>query len=282
MSHIGLDIGGTSIKGVLLQGNKIMKECQLPTLSEKSRTIQNIIQAAKLLMQKDVKGIGISLAGRTSKGLITFNPNIKQLVGVNLKQAMEKSFGKKTIIENDAACFALAESRLGLGRGKKNVIGLIIGTGIGAGIIIDGRLYKGNGAAGEIGHMIIDPTGHVCGCGRKGDFESWCSGKGIVNRYTDSGGRIKDPDPQKIYFSNEHAAKQTINETIEKMGIAMANISAIFDPEIIVLGGGVSNLPFYSRIRKAAQKHKISGQKPLKIEKSRLKMPGAVGAALLF
>ncbi|MBI2142380.1 ROK family protein, partial [Candidatus Woesearchaeota archaeon] len=136
--------------------------------------------------------------------------------------------------------------------------------------------------AGELGHMTIDPSGPRCGCGKKGDLESWCSGKHIVERYVAAGGKMPSPDPKKIHYSKEAAAKKVMAETIDKLGIGLANMTAAFDHDAIILGGGVSNLPFYRQIRAAARKYKYRGQKSkTKILKGKLKSAGAIGAALL-
>ncbi len=289
MDYIGLDIGGTSIKGVLADPRfRILKKFQLPTLANerKEATIKNIITVATELAGEKNRPIGISISGRINKkGEVTFNPNIPLLEGTNLKQTLEKKTGMRMLIENDAACFAIAEHRTGAGKGARNMIGLIIGTGIGSGIIINNQLYKGNGSAGELGHITIDPSDPSairCGCGKKGDLESWCSGKNIVKRYKNAGGKIRNPNPAKIFFSKEQTAKKIMSQTIDKLGTGLSNMTAAFDPDMIVIGGGVSNLPFYSQLRDAARKHQYKGQKPdVKIIKSSLELPGALGAAML-
>ncbi len=284
MNHIGLDIGGTSIKGILTDSKfSILKSILLPSHSEKAKeaTINNIVEAIKQL-STGKEPVGISMAGRINKGTLTFCPNIPKLQGLKLKKILENKTGTEIFIENDASCFAIAEHKIGAGKGTKNMIGLIIGTGIGAGIIINNELYKGNGYAGELGHAIIDPSGTRCGCGKKGDFESWCSGKHITERYAIAGGKIKNPEPKKIFASKEKTAKKISLETIDKLGIALSNIICYFDPEAIVIGGGVSNLKFYSQIRNAIVKYSYKRQAiKTKIKKSALILPGALGAAML-
>ncbi len=275
---IGLDIGGTSIKGASFENFRLKKRHSLPTASASfKQTIQNIFDVIDELSSTP-ESIGISIAGRTDrKGVIEFNPNIPSLVGKNLKKIVQDRYQVNVSIENDALCFAYAEWKLGAAKGTKTMVGLIIGTGIGSGIIIDGAPLKGAGCAGELGHMIIDPSGIECGCGNVGDFESWCSGKNIVRHYINAGGKMPDPDPRKIYFSRDLAAVNIRRQTIEKFGIGLANIQRIFDPEVIVLGGGVSNLPFYAELEKAANSHLA---KKIKLKKKKLEAPGELGAAL--
>ncbi len=286
MNTIGLDIGGTSIKGVYVDSNyRLLKRIIMRTLANKSskETLANIIKAAKMLRTNKASPIGISIAGRIDKkGKVIFNPNIPHLKGTNLKKALEKELKTAVCIENDAACFAIAENRIGAGKGAENMIGLTIGTGIGSGIIINGDLYRGKGTAGELGHMTIDPSGIKCGCGKKGDLESWCSGKNIVKRYINAGGKIKNPDPKKIYFSNERIAIQIMDETIAHLGIGLSNIIAIFDPDSIIIGGGVSNLPVIDRVIKATIQNLYGGQElKTKIRKGTIELAGAVGAAMI-
>ncbi|MBI2134336.1 ROK family protein [Candidatus Woesearchaeota archaeon] len=280
----GLDIGGTSIKGVLVDSRfRILKKVQLPTLADqdKSSTLKNIVSAIKELGRSDA--IGISIAGRVDKrGFMSFNPNIPGLNGVKIAGEIKKRTGMPITVENDASCFAIAEHRIGSGKGSENMIGLTIGTGIGSGLIINGNLYKGNGNAGELGHSVIDPSGPICGCGKKGDLESWCSGRSITSRYLNAYGAIKDPDPIKIFYAKEKTAQRIIDETIEKLAIGITNMIAEFDPDTIVIGGGVSNLPIFGRLRRAIKKFALKDLEiKTKIKKSGLMMPGSVGAAMV-
>src|SRR3989338_8548601 len=216
---IGLDIGGTHIHGIFM-GDKgdIIKRIILDTHPEysKERIIEQIISAITSLKSKKSSGIGLGIAGITDKnGKFLFKPNIPKLKNVNLRNILQEKFKTKVIQENDANCFAIAEHRFGACKGTKNMVGLIIGTGVGGGIILNGNLYKGShGFAGEFGHSILNPNGPRCNCGLKGDFESLCSGPNIVKRYYNSGGKIRNADPEKIFQSKESTAKKIIQETI--------------------------------------------------------------------
>ncbi len=280
---IGLDIGGTKIEGVLvkaaaaasnslLQLPSVIKKIRMPTdaAAGKREVLGNIVAVVVSLYRygkKNVRGfkldgIGIGTAGFLKKGRLGMVPNIPAINGVRLRQVLQRQLRLKGIraplfVENDGICFALAEFMFGAARGRENVIGVIVGTGIGGGLILGGKLYKGrDGGAGHIGHTTIDPSGPRCGCGQLGHFESWCSGKYITKRYVAAGGRIINPNPEKIFHSKEAAAKKVMAETYEKFGIAFANLINTFNPDIIVMGGGVSNLPagFYRKIAAAAKK----------------------------
>jgi predicted NBD/HSP70 family sugar kinase len=281
---IGIDIGGTKIEGALFDDNfKKIKTIRKPTLTDKSRDviIENIVSVAKELLGSKKIPIGIGMFGfKGSYG----RPHTWELVGIDLEKILSKKIGVPVVMDNDAHCFALAESVLGAAKGCRNMVGITLGTGIGGGAIVDGRLLLGrNSAAVHFGHMIIDPSGPRCDCGLKGDFESWCSGVNITRRYIAAGGRIKDPDPKKIFFSKEKIAQKIIAETYEKMAIGFANIINTFNPEIVVVGGGVSNLPIYAKLNKLVRKYDSIGLgKGVNIVKNKLgDTAAAYGAALL-
>ncbi len=228
---------------------------------------------------------------RRGKGRLEMVPNIPAIRGIRLKEVLSRQLRRRKInsplyVENDSMCFALAEFMFGAAKGCRNVIGVIVGTGIGGGLILNGRLYRGrDGGAGHIGHTTIDPSGPKCGCGQFGHFESWCSGKYITQRYVAAGGKIANPNPQKIFHSKEAVAKRIMGETYDKFGLAFANLINTFNPDIIVMGGGVSNLPaeFYRKVNAAAKKYAypaFSGG--LRIVKNKLgDDAGVYGAAAL-
>ena len=307
MYVIGLDIGGTKIEGVLVKATSVsllpsvLKKIRVPTEATAGRdrvlcNVTGVILSLYSYGKENVSGfrlggIGIGTAGFLKKGRLEMVPNIPSLKGVKLKVLLLQQLQRWKVkaplyIENDSICFALAELMFGAAKGFKNAIGIIVGTGIGGGLILDGKLYKGrDGGAGHIGHTTVDPSGPRCGCGQYGHFESWCSGKHIAQRYTAAGGKIQNPDPKKIFHSKEAIAEKIMGETYEKFGMALANLINIFNPEIIVLGGGVSNLPaeFYKKITAAAKKYAYPAfSDGIKIVRNRLgDDAGVFGAAAL-
>ncbi len=309
MYVIGLDIGGTKIEGILVKSTvadssklpKTIREIRMPTnaAAGKKIVLSNITAAIVSLYNYGrgnipgfkLHGVGIGTAGFLKEGRLEMVPNIPCLKGVRLRdillrQLLQLKINAPLYIENDSICFALAEFMFGAAKGYKNVIGVIVGTGIGGGLILNGKIYKGrDGGAGHIGHTTIDPNGPVCGCGQKGHFESWCSGKYITRRYVAAGGKIKNPDPRKMFHSKEAVAGKVMSETYDKFGIAFANLINTFNPEIIVLGGGVSNLPqqFYRKILAAARKYAYPAfSANVKIVKNKLgDSAGVFGAAAL-
>ena len=312
MYIIGLDIGGTKIEGILVKAAssssrprqllpRVIKRIRMPTnaASGKSIVISNIVAVISELYRYGkenntvfrLKGIGIGTVGFLKDGRMQMTPNIPALTGVKLREILLQQLRQKGIksplyIENDSICFALAEFMFGSARGYKDVIGVIIGTGIGGGLILDNRLYRGrDGGAGHIGHLTIDLSGPRCGCGQRGHFESWCSGKYITRRYIAAGGKMNNPDPAKIFSSQEPVAKRIMSETYEKFGLAFASIINTFNPEILVIGGGVSNLPqeFYLEIRAATRKYAYPAfSSGIKIVRNKLgDSAGVFGAAAL-
>ena len=303
---IGLDVGGTKIEGILVKATaagvlpKIVKKIREPTdaVAGKNAVIGNIVRVIAALHNYGkeeipgfrLSGVGIGTAGFLKNGRMQMTPNIPALVNVRLKdvllQRLRKLGIKRIFIENDSICFALAEFMFGAARGYKDVIGIIVGTGIGSGLILDRKVYRGrDGGAGHIGHTTVDPSGPRCGCGQRGHFESWCSGKFITKRYVAAGGKIRNPDPHKIFYSKDPVARKIMSETYEKFGLALANIINTFNPEIIVLGGGVSNLPaeFYRKINASAKKYAYQAfSDGIKIVKNRLgDSAGVFGAVAL-
>ncbi|MBC8500363.1 MAG: ROK family protein [Nanoarchaeota archaeon] len=277
--RLGVDVGGTKIEAALVsEDGKIINRIRTPTQDSKGRkvVINNILSVIKKLDKKNLSVVGLSIAGVIDeKGVLSCPSNLKCLEGVNVAKELERSFGKKVLQENDANCFVLAEYKIGAARGYKNVVGIILGTGIGGGIIINRKLYKGKtGGAGEFGHTVISANK---------DFETLCSGPGIVRRYRDAGGKIKDPNPEKIFASKELIARQVVEDTYNYFRIGFVNIINSLDPDIIVLGGGLSNLPLYSRLNREVKRYVIPAlAKNVKIVKNKLgDSSGVIGAAFL-
>ncbi len=184
--YIGIDIGGTNIKGVLLDGKKVIDKTKTPTRSKSSRKIivAQIFNCINRLVdgRKGIKGIGIGVAGPVDfKNQRILNPpNVTGLRNLYLGKMVQNKFNIKTIIDNDVHCLVLAEAILGAGKGKKTIIGLGLGTGVGGGIVFNGKIFHGtNGTAAEIGHMIILWGDRQCRCGNKGCLEAYINEKGI-------------------------------------------------------------------------------------------------------
>lgn len=248
MAVIGLDIGGTRIKAGVVSNNHILKKVVVKTGKTKKEVINNILNSVDALFDKSIKAIGIGCPGPAdyNKGVIK-NKNKLPLNGVNIKSIISKRFRKKTVMENDANCFVLGES---IRLKKKNIIGLTLGTGIGGGIVIDNKLYIGKGNAGELGHCTIKFDGLKDKFG-KGNLEAYLSAKAIKKRYN------KKP----IELS-----KKEWNDYGKLLGIGIVNFAHTFDPDIIVLGGGISKAfnSFKSSMNKEIKKRGMNKFKVIK------------------
>jgi predicted NBD/HSP70 family sugar kinase len=287
---IGLDVGGTKIEGVLVDENlKEITRCRRLTERKKPREeiIENIISSVQeLLKSKKVNAkVGVGFPGYVNKeGKIQLAPNLPQFNNFDLKKHLEKHLGNEIKIENDAHCFVLAEQKLGAAKGAQNVLGVTLGTGVGGGAIINGKIYEGkSGGASHFGHMIIDPSGNKCGCGQRGDFESWCGGRFVAQRYKANGGKIENASTREIFKSPEQAAKIVIKETYEKIGVGLANLVSIFNPEVIVIGGGMSNSLNFPELREITRKYSYKSLfEDVKLVKNELgDSAGVFGAAAL-
>ena len=212
----------------------------------------------ELLQEALLRGVEISAIGVGSPGAIDFNtgrvlgntPNLPDWSDADIRGRLEARFGIRVWADNDANLATLAECRFGAAKGARNVIGLTIGTGIGGGIVIDDRLFRGARFSGaEIGHMSIRYDGPLCGCGCSGCIEIYASAPAMVKNYREKLAAIHIPPPvnlnTEVIFARaragENEANQTINEVCTYLGAAIGNVVNIFNPEVVVVGGGVAD-----------------------------------------
>ena len=258
MHKIGIDLGGTKIEGILLDEkyNTIQRK-RIETRQENGydSIVQSIISLINELRAKtdEKTSVGICTPGvtGTDSGLIK-NSNTQCLIGMPLKNDLENVLGFEIVMENDANCFALAESVLGSAKGHDVVFGVIIGTGVGGGIVINGTLHKGRtNIAGEWGHHTLHPNGNECYCGKQGCVETYISGPALEKRWFEITGK-KESLQSIVQDLSDEKAKQWKKEFLENFGTSLANVIDILDPDVIVLGGGVSNIQFlYDQGKKA-------------------------------
>ena len=249
MYKIGIDLGGTKTEGVLVDEEfQVIERKRVPTNQNNGyesilETIQDLVSDLKKNNEKT--SIGVCTPGALSKesGLIK-NSNTQCLIGKDLKNDLEKILDQEISIENDANCFALAEARLGAAKNHETVFGVIMGTGVGGGLVIDGKIHSGRtNIAGEWGHHCIKPNGNECYCGRKGCVETYISGPALEKKWNElTNQNISVADIVKN--SQEDAYKTWKKEFLENFGLSMANVIDIIDPDAIVLGGGLSNISF--------------------------------------
>ena len=289
---IGIDLGGTKIEGVLLDpdGAEIIRK-RIPT--DREHGYRHILNRVKLLHdelaatvsgQPTTFGIGTPGAISPRTGLLK-NSNTTCLNGQPVKTDLEKLLGRKIEIQNDANCFVLAEALLGAARGKKLVFGVILGTGCGGGIVHKGEVLTGAQAiAGEWGHMSIDPHGPRCYCGQLGCVETFISGGGLQFRYAEKYDvRLPLLVIERYFYGGEPRAMEFMRYFFVRFGRALANLIDILDPDIVVLGGGVSNFKaIYSDGVAAVRKLVFTDELETPIVQNHLgDSAGVLGAALV-
>ncbi|WP_055591206.1 ROK family glucokinase [Peterkaempfera griseoplana] len=261
---IGVDVGGTKIAaGVVDESGRILGRTRVPTPADPQWAVDAIAHAVRELKEQypDVAAVGVGAPGyiNRERSTVIMAPNIAW-ENEPLKQRIEELTGLDTVIENDANCAAWAEFRFGAAAEHDDMVLITVGTGIGGGIVLEGRLHRGRfGVAGEIGHLNMIPEGLPCGCGGKGCWEQYASGRAL-RRY----GREKaaaDPVAGKRMLDLNDGVAETIRgihiteaaeegdplalecyeEVADWLGRGMADLAALFDPAVFVLGGGVSD-----------------------------------------
>jgi glucokinase len=268
----GIDIGGTKVLGVALDaGERVVAEARVPTPTGNREIVGSHVAAAvaEVADRLDIAvhgasgsvpapPVGVGAPGMVDRrGRLCFAPNLPQAQGVDWSELVgERLPGRRVVVENDANLAALAEQRLGAARGFRHVVMVTLGTGIGGGIVVDGRVQLGAaGFAGEIGHMVVDPTGPACPCGRRGCWERFASGAGlgVLAREAALAGRLGEVvrlaggDPESVRgedvsaaaAAGDPAARRVIEEVGAWIGFGLANLACVLDPECFVLGGGV-------------------------------------------
>ena len=287
MSRIGIDLGGTKTEGILLDENfEVIERKRISTpQNDYNEIVKSIIQLVNNLKSNlDDTTIGICTPGAISKktGLIK-NSNTQCLIGMPLKNDLEKALRKKISMENDANCFALAEGTLGAAKEFQVVFGVIMGTGVGGGILINGTVHNGRtNIAGEWGHHILHQNGNLCYCGKNGCVETYISGPALEKRWTELTGKTQNLS-EIVTDLNDDKAHQWKSEFLDNFGTGLANVIDILDPDAIVLGGGVSNISFlYDEGKKIVYEKVFSDLVETPILKNKLgDSAGVFGASLL-
>jgi glucokinase len=259
---IGLDIGGTKIAAAVVdEAGEIIARRQVPTeSSEPEAIVSAMVKVARELRAAApaAAAVGVGAAGLvdTAAGVILGAPNLSYR-DVHVRALLQDRVGLPTIVDNDANVAALAEAIHGAGRGFGDQIMVTVGTGIGGGIVIGGRLYRGaHGVGAELGHMVIDPDGPVCGCGNRGCWEAVASGNAIgrlarerveggagADLLAKAGGDISAITGEMVgtaAVGGDPFARDVVASIGRLLGIGLASIVNIFDPEVIVVGGGAT------------------------------------------
>lgn len=251
MYMIGIDLGGTKIESVLFDKNfNELERVRVETQQHDgySAILKRIKEACKKLTKgEDLSTctIGVGTPGSIGRanGTIRYS-NIQCVNGKRLNRDLTELLGQAVVIENDANCFALAEALEGAGKERKTVFGMVLGTGCGGGLVINNDLIQGvNGIAGEWGHSVFDPLGPNCYCGRKGCVERYLSGSALENRYAQiTKRRVSLVEIVAAAESDEIEAREVISCFLDVFSRATANIISVLDPDVIVIGGGLSHI----------------------------------------
>ncbi len=279
---VGVDIGGTKVAAGLVDRNgKIKTQIRTPMMAhgEGGEGLAAVVSAIDLLLDHDVKarplvrGIGICAPGPLdpATGVVINPPNVPCWRNFPLAAEIEKVYGVPVKVENDANAAALAEAYWGAGRGYRHIFYAGIGTGIGTGIVCDGRIYNGRtGAAAEGGHMSIDYHGPLCGCGKPGCIEILAAGPAIARRARAklgsektsvsiildlAKGNIEAVTSEMVghaYAGGDQLAKQILQETVKLLALWLSNIVDLLEPDVIIVGGGVAAMlsPFFGDLSK--------------------------------
>ena len=267
---LGIDIGGTNlvVGSVAADGSAVHAVGTEPTQAEagSSDVVDRLVTLAERTIAQtkrdvpgaEIVGVGVGAPGPldTKSGIVLLTPNLGW-VNLPLRRIIHDRLGLPAMLDNDANCAVLGEWWVGAARGSKNAIGLTIGTGIGGGIILDGKLYHGaSDVAGEIGHTTIDTEGRRCKCGNYGCLEAYASGPNIAMRAREVleagavsilpsqvGGDLTRITAQTVYeaaAAGDELALEVVNDTAKFLAVGVANLLNVFNPEVVVVCGGVT------------------------------------------
>ena len=273
---VGVDLGGTKISTALsdLEG-KIINQTTIPTDAHEgevpvlNRIINSIEKVVSAVSYEDIKGIGIGSPGPldAKQGIIITTPNLP-FKNFNLVKPISEKFGVPVFLDNDANVAAIGEFMFGAGKGAENIVFFTVSTGVGGGAILNGKVYRGHTSnALEIGHMTVAPHGPRCNCGNVGCVEATSSGTAIAKRAHEalstkvetSLRKYENVTSYEVFVeaaAGDPVAKDIIDDAMNYLGIAVANAVSIFDPEYVIIGGGVSKAGdvVFDTVRKVVNK----------------------------
>lgn len=305
--YMGLDIGGTFIKGVITDENgHTVAEGDIPTvcgegLAESIEALADRLVLGANKVFSSLSGIGVGCPGMidAQNGTVIFAGNLN-LKNYPLGKILNKKFGVPVKICNDANAAALGEAKFGAGRNYRDSILVTLGTGVGGGIVIGGKLFEGNKSAGaEIGHMVIERGGYMCNCGRRGCFEVYCSARALTEKtkaemeedtssemWKNYSYETADARTAFEYMDTDRTAKKVVGWYTERLACGLVNLANVFRPQVIMLGGGVSaqGTRLTSPLQKLLNEELFGGvdYAPVEIKCATLgNRAGALGAAAL-
>lgn len=307
MYYLGIDLGGTNISvGLVDEDGKIICKSSIPTLAKRSceSILKDMAQHCLEVLKKcnvaidEVKSIGVGSPGKciTDKKVIVYACNIDDFNNTAIEPEIRKYIDLPVYLENDANCAAIGESVCGASKGCKNSIAITLGTGVGGGVIIDGKVLTGfNYGGGEVGHHVIVSGGEKCSCGRRGCWEAYVSATALIRQAKIEA--IRNPKSKlntdeevtaKFVFDmadeGDETAQSIIEQYLEYLADGFGNMINIFQPEIIVVGGGIGaqGEKILQPIRENLSKKVYAGNLETKIVQAQLgNDAGIIGAAFL-
>ena len=309
--RIGVDVGGTNVKIALVSDKgKIIYSNSIPTRAEMGyeHTINSMKDAIRDLLKEtkmkptDIEGVGFGFPGQIDckKGVVRLAPNIPGWVNIPIASIIEKEFGIPTRVDNDVRTATLGELNYGAGVGCENLVCITVGTGIGSGLVVNGKLVRGaNNAAGELGHIKLNMQGGpLCGCGDRGCLEAYASGPSIValaEEYIRGGKSTKyrelaNPDitPYIVAVAakeGDPVARQIFRIMGEYIGMGLVSVVNLLNPEKIIIGGGVAESGdiLFDPIKETIAKRAMTIQREVEIVPAQLgNTAGVIGASLLI
>lgn len=309
---LAVDLGGTKIMAALVDPrHKVHARFKKKTKAQKGprEILARVVQCVQGLLDEhnlsldNVAGLGVAVAGAVDPhtGRVVFAPNLG-FKNTPLKKFLHDEFGLPVFIENDVKAGALAEARLGAGRKFQSVVGLFLGTGVGGGLIFNHQVYRGaHNIAGEVGHMILDVSGPLCGCGQRGCLEAFAGRLSLVRdmarlikkghgsylrkKIKDAPEEVGSRDLREALEHHDKVTRKVLDQAARRVGQAVANLANVLNPEAVVLGGGVVEAVgdyILPRVREAARRLGVpAAMKNLAIVASHLKDDAVIlGAAL--
>ena len=305
--YMGLDVGGTSVKGIITdEKGQAVIEGDIPAvcgegLADSIETLADRLVLGANKVYSSLSGIGVCCPGLidAQKGTVIFAGNLN-LKNYPLGEILKEKFGVPVKVCNDANAAALGEAKFGAGKNYSDSVFVTLGTGVGGGIVIGGKLFEGNKSAGaEIGHMVIDRGGHKCTCGRRGCFEVYCSARALTEKtkaameddtssdmWKNYSYETADARTAFEYMTTDRTAKKVADWYIDRLACGLINLANIFRPQVIMLGGGVSaqGTRLTAPLQKILDKELFGGTvyAPVEIKCASLgNRAGALGAAAL-
>ena len=303
MRVVGIDLGGTKVQGVAFDGERVTDHAKVATpAGGPEAVVQAIADCVERLGGADAVGMGAPGAIDVQHGVILRAPNLSGFdERVPLAAMVAEATGANCVVlDNDVNVGTLAEHRLGAGGGATELLGVFVGTGVGGGLVLDGKLRRGPSTlAGEIGHMVVREGGRECGCGLRGHVESY-AGRASMEREARrlhaegehtalvdlaGDGRMKSGTFAKALEAGDPIAARLLDEAIEALGAGIAAATALLDLQLVVVGGGVADKlgpPFVGRVEQAVRERLFVSSSPLRVVPAELgDHSGAIGAALL-